>query len=319
MNDLIIRIRMLFKKIHFIITVCLLVMLLSTCTKDNPPDPPANPYAGVNYNTDTITPPTAPDPNSIVGLHKNIFFPKCAKSGCHDGTFEPDYRTVQSTYTTLVYQTCLKKNVLGDTVNFRLRAWPFKPDSSFLMKRLETTGSDYMPSNGTRLATSEIDHIRTWIQNGCPDQNGVIPSAPDLPPYVINYGGGIPAFAAYQNYPIGRLDSIRQNSYSSFIVPKGMSFYLYFALADDITPVPNLTNSQLKLSLNQDDFSAAVTLSPFYYGAYFWAVQVTNPYPSGTTVYFRYYVNDGHQPSSSEYPTNQSYSYVKTYCSFYVQ
>src|SRR2546426_12312209 len=81
---------------------------IHSCKKDKP----TNPYDGVNYNTDTTTSPS-PDPNTIVGLHKNIFFPRCAKSGCHDGTFEPDYRTVQSTYATLVYQPTIKK-----TVNF---------------------------------------------------------------------------------------------------------------------------------------------------------------------------------------------------------
>ena len=36
------------------------------------------------------------DANSIVGLHQNIFKPTCANAGCHDGTFEPDFRTIES-------------------------------------------------------------------------------------------------------------------------------------------------------------------------------------------------------------------------------
>jgi hypothetical protein len=300
-----------------------MLILLSTCTKDNPPDPPANPYSGVNYNTDTTTPPGTPDPNSIVGLHKNIFFPKCAKSGCHDGTFEPDYRTVESTYATLVYQPCLKTTV--DSVDFRLRAWPYKPDSSFIMRRLLTTGSDYMPSNGNRLPSSDIDHIRTWIQNGCADQNGVIHSAPDLPPYFVSTSG-VGQYAAFKSIspiPSGQLDTSRVGNlfYNSFKVPQGQPFYMAFVVGDDSTAVSAFTVNQLKLSTNKDFTSGVLTVpGPFYLTGYnLWIQTVPNSYPSGTTVYFRYYINDGHHTSPSEYPTNQSYSYIKSYCSFYVQ
>src|SRR5213596_3345896 len=95
---------------------------------------PDNPYGNVDYDTDTTTTPTA-DPNTIVGLHRNIFFPRCAKSGCHDGSFEPDYRTVMSTYSTLVYSPVIKPTV--DSISFfKLRVKPFYADSSFLIERL---------------------------------------------------------------------------------------------------------------------------------------------------------------------------------------
>src|SRR5210317_2664712 len=50
------------------------------------------------------------DANSIQGLHKNIFKPTCANSGCHDGNFEPDFRTIESSYNTLVNQAIIKND-----------------------------------------------------------------------------------------------------------------------------------------------------------------------------------------------------------------
>src|SRR5881392_1918465 len=93
------------KKVQFIfllLTGFILVdLFINGCKKE--PVPLVNPYDGVNYKIDSAS-QAVPDPNSIVGLHKNIFSTRCALPGCHDGTFEPDYRTVQSTFSTLVYQ-----------------------------------------------------------------------------------------------------------------------------------------------------------------------------------------------------------------------
>src|SRR3982750_3430964 len=101
---------MLLKRILVIALVG--VLCFPGCKKETAPE---NPYDKVDYGKDT-TSATAPDPNSIQGLHKNIFFPRCAKSGCHDGTFEPDYRTVMSTYSTLVYAPVIKPTV--DSITF---------------------------------------------------------------------------------------------------------------------------------------------------------------------------------------------------------
>ena len=48
------------------------------------------------------------DPNTIAGIHANIFSKTCANSGCHDGTFEPDFRTIESSYNTLVNHPIIK-------------------------------------------------------------------------------------------------------------------------------------------------------------------------------------------------------------------
>lgn len=53
--------------------------------------------------------------NTIQGLHAGLFKPTCANSGCHDGNFEPDFRTVESSYYSLVQQPVIKRTSLGVT------------------------------------------------------------------------------------------------------------------------------------------------------------------------------------------------------------
>jgi hypothetical protein len=293
------------------VSLVALMFALNSCKKE---DAPLNPYADVNYNPDS-TAPSNPDLNSIIGLHKNIFSPRCAMPGCHDGTFEPDYRTVRSTYSTLVYQHVTKTTV--DSINFfQLRVIPYDVAHSFLHERLTTSTSDYMPSNGSRLSQAEIQHIDNWIANGAKDENGNVPVAPDLPP-VIEY----PYFYAVDS-GIHRLDSIRLDgiSYNPFLVQSNQTIIMVFFVTDDSTAVQDFLVNRLKLSLDMDDFSAAVSLNAVYYvTGNFWLVTFQAAYPSGTTVYFRYYVNDGNHINDTEFPRGDFPFYYKMFASFYVQ
>ncbi len=72
----------------YIVLMVSLTLFQITCKKSELPE---NPYDGVNYNPDPDPVSPEPDPSTIQGLHKNIFSKKCALSGCHDGTFEPDF------------------------------------------------------------------------------------------------------------------------------------------------------------------------------------------------------------------------------------
>jgi len=286
------------------------ILFIYSCEKT-----PDNPYEGVNYDTDTTTEATA-DPNTIVGLHRNIFFPRCAKSGCHDGTFEPDYRTVMSTYSTLVYQPVIKTTV--DSLHFfKLRVIPFNADSSLLYERITTNTSDYMPSNGNRLSASDIDHIRTWINNGAKDENGNVPVAPNLPPLIT----GI--IAVDQNPPYPRVDSVRLGGlpYNPFIIHPNQNIYIVFVAEDDSTAVPAFTQTQLKLSYDENDFSNSTTVNAIYNGiAGLWLVPISaNNYTPNVNVYFRYYVNDGDHAQPTEFPRDDYPFYYKSYCSFIVQ
>lgn len=294
-----------------------LVSLSVACSKEEEPD---NPFDNTKGNGG---PPSdsLPDPVSITGLHRNIFLPKCANPGCHDGTFEPDYRTVQSSFTTMVYGR-VNKLTLDSLKFYTTRVIPGDPDASFLMERLLTTTSDYMPSNGTRLPQSDISSVRTWILNGCPDASGVLPQKPNLPPNITGY-------LAF-NASLQRIDTVRLGGVSTnaFIAPANSIFYLPVIVSDTAdgaaaTDPQNFTVHEVRFSTDKNNFSNASTIvatwnTPVLFPI--WQTLVnTSVWPPGTTVYFRIYVNDGFQPIPAEFPRSASLDFYKTYFSFIVQ
>ena len=310
----------------------MLVLFYAGCTKEKTevtpdPDPaPANPYDNVNFDTST-TPEPNPDPYSITGLHKNIFNPKCNVPGCHDGTFEPDFRSVQSAYSTLVYQK-VNKITVNNVDSFTYRVIPFDVNNSFIHERITTSTSDYMPSNGVRLSSAEINQIDTWIANGAKDMNGNVPSAPNNLPYLdatnhffynaLDSLTFIPFYASI-------VDTNRYMGvpYNPFIVNAGANLRIIFWVKDDSTALGNMLVNQCKLSLMENDFSAAQTVVATYYdlGApnQFWMATFPVTWPVGTRVYFRYYFKDTHNPATVEFPRNDLSIYYKSFFSFIVQ
>ena len=303
---------------------CLIVavlLLVYACTKT---ETPTNPYAGLDHSTvNNNINPTEPDSNSITGLHKNIFSKRCANPGCHDGTFEPDYRTVQSTYSTLVYQKVNLTTV--DNIHFfNYRVLPNDTSHSFLFERITTTTPDYMPSNSlVRLTQVEINHIKTWIMNGARDEFGNLPVHPDLQPNVLGFIALDPLYH--------RLDSIRQSgiSYYPFLAPANTIMNLALFLSDTVdgtfaTPLGNFTSVKIKCSTQKDNFTNATIITCLFnnpiQGYDIWQGLVnTALWSSGTTVYFRVYMNDGHHTTDAEFPRNDTFEYYKTYYAFYVQ
>lgn len=166
-------------KIHhlsILFGILYMVAMGTACSKDDP-NPPDNPY----NNTDTTdTDTTTIDTSQLVAgsfqwLHAHVFAPTCANSGCHDGTFEPEFRTIQGSYNTLVNRNSLKM----DTINhIRKRVVPYKADSSMLYLRITQflpNSSGIMPlqtdpnSDWEARQTEYIQAIRTWINNGAPN------------------------------------------------------------------------------------------------------------------------------------------------------
>ena len=298
------------------IYLMLFILAVVSCKEE---DDPVNPYG--SGSSSPVNSETNPHPDSIAGLHKNIFSLRCAIPGCHDGTFEPDFRTVQSSWSSLVYMTVNKSTV--DSVRyFNYRVIPGDTAKSFLLERLITQTSDYMPSNGVRLPDADIQHVRNWIMAGARDIHGILPVKPNLPPNVIGYIAFNTSFV--------RLDTIRLNniSYNPFIVAPNSLFYIPFLALDTAdgtaaTEPANFTVSKIKFSTSQDVFTSALSVnavwfSPIPYDA--WQVPVsTAAWVPGTIVYFRIYLNDGYQPFDVEFPRNASPVYYKTYYAFIVQ
>jgi hypothetical protein len=292
--------------------ICLFAL---SCSKD---DEPANPYDSIDHSSHTPT-PTEPDPNSIVGLHKNIFFPRCANPGCHDGTFEPDFRTVESSYFTLLYQP-VNKFTLDSAKIYTTRVIPHNVDDSWLVERLITSTTEYMPSNSIRLTTAEIDHVKNWINNGCPDANGNVAIKPNLMP---NIGNIVALDSVFQ-----QADTNRGSYWANpFIIPEGTTLLMVFTATDssdgaDATDPADFTVKEFRFSTDKNDFTNAVVIpATLYVPAYTaWVATVsTSQWPAGSTIYFRAYCNDGHHTANTEFPRFETMDYYKTYFSFHVQ
>ena len=302
----------------------LFFVVVDSCKKD--PPPPHNPYDDITNGT--VTPPTPPDPNSIVGIHKNILFPRCAKSGCHEGHFEPDYRTVESSYATLVYQR-IKKNSTDSAYTFRVV--PYDTSKSVLYARLtrcnfaSKSGCDRMHQDiiGVPLEQNLIDNISTWIRNGAKDMFGNVPSYPNTEPQILYYYATDSAYQKNFGADTNRMGGI---NYNPFYVPNNSTLNLAFFVTDDSTSVANMQVNKLKISTHADDFSAAMSYTGTYVNLpppqnlQFYLVTInTKTLPNSDTLFMRYFVNDGNHANDTQFPTTNLVLPYKTFWSFYVK
>ena len=104
--------------------------LMASCRPETPP----NPYDDLPpvVDTDGLVVPPLPEGN-FAWLHQQVFAPTCANSGCHDGTFEPDFRTVGSAWNTLVNHPVIANDA---AMSFNRRVVPGSVSNSFLFERL---------------------------------------------------------------------------------------------------------------------------------------------------------------------------------------
>ena len=305
----------------FLLLTATIFCIIQSCSKDG--QVPDNPYKKVSYDKDIVLIDTL-SPSSIVGLHKNIFQIRCAILACHNGNFEPDFRTVQSTYATLLYQP-IKKNNIAKTFSFRVV--PFDTTHSLLHERLTNccfvNQDDRMPQDniGIPLARNDIDNINKWIMNGARDMFGQTVKYPDKEPNILY-------FVAFDTLPPKVTLSDKSNRvggvfYNAFIVHPNSNMVVVISVQDDSTAIENLQYNKLKLSLNKKDFSAAKEYTAKFYDfgkdGRFWIASLnTIDFPSDTTVYMRYYVNDGHHTNNKEMPDDQLPDPYRTFWSFYI-
>ena len=137
-----------------------------------------NPYDLIEEETPQDSTQIELDPTSLAGLHANIFIKTCANSGCHDGTFEPDFRTVESSYNTLVNHPIIKNDPQN---SFEVRVLPGDVAASQLITRLEKDiddNSGIMPliiepdSDWPEKREEYIQNIKDWIAAGAKDALG---------------------------------------------------------------------------------------------------------------------------------------------------
>lgn len=306
---------------------CLLTLLLlvgiSACDKTSENNP-------FDKDDDPIPPDTTLvnlDLNSIEGLHARVFFPTCANSGCHDGTFEPDFRTIESTYNTLVYHPIIKNNPQG---TYQYRVVPGNPDASQLIARLtfDIDGqSGIMPlivDQGAEWNTKKdefIQHVRNWIQQGAKDIYGQSYSLIDAVPTMQGVLGQV------NGVNMERTDG----GQGALRIPQiENQLSLYFSMSDDKTLPQNLGVNEIRFADGPDNFAGKPALpleilatpvsgigfqgQPVSYTHRI----VVDPQQLATlnqTVYFRIYVKDSFNPTT-ELPTDAGAYYIKNYFSF---
>lgn len=294
---------------------CLLIFMATSCKKEV--IPPDNPYDDIDYG-DTGTSVYNPDPETITGIYELILRQKCSLPGCHDGHFEPDFRSIQTAWSTLVYQSPVK-NTVDSAYDYRVL--PGDADNSMLMYRLTTGDAQLqrMPATGSYLSSEQLDNIRTWINDGARDMFGNLPAMPNSEPSIQGFVAFDQGFTQQIDQTENRLDSL---PYNPFKVAANTAFNVVVVVEDDLTPVNQLQVNQLRLSLDKDDFTgAAVSQATFisFPGFAFWVAAVnSSAYSSGDTVYMRYYVNDGSQSQDTEFPRTDLLDPYKTYAAFYV-
>src|SRR5690606_5876945 len=138
------------------------------------PTPPFNPFDTIDYD-ETMVPHTPVDSNSFLGIHLYILSSSCNQPNCHDGTFEPDYRTVPSAYSTRVMHG-VKKHFPTNPVPYRVT--PGEPSQSMLYRRItehNPPNFERMPSSGNQLPARSIELIKNWIEDGARDIYGNLP------------------------------------------------------------------------------------------------------------------------------------------------
>ena len=237
------------------------LFLILACKKDkevvNPFDDPSLKAPVVQTNIYN------PSSESFEYLYHNIFKPTCANSNCHDGAFEPDFRTMTSSYNTLVYAPVFSNPNLNI---FKYRVLPGNANASLIHSRLTqipgagvgTFGQGRMPFIDTNYkfsssGSSNIQYIINWINNGAKDIFG---NSPTL-------GNKNPNTQGFQVCDAGNNTKKARGAYLEISKTNG-PVDMWFSVADDVTPAQNLEVAQVKISKKRYDFSAATTMSLTY-------------------------------------------------------
>lgn len=305
------------RKILGIFTIA--ILFASSCSEDAEPSG-ENLYKdiGGEKNTDTNY---LMNPKSIEGLHQQIFLPKCATSGCHDGHFEPDFRTIQSSYTTLV-----RAEVFKQVDPFEVRVEPGDTGKSWFWERITTDDPvlGKMPLYSDALTSVELGNIAAWIQDGAKDVNGNTLPKPDFQPVLYGF------YITEKDNDAIRYDDQREPDefIGAMKVPKNKEIDIWIGLLDKETDINALTVNELQFSTDRDDFTNATKATAQFVfppkvvedyfgpsaGFYFlYKVTVnTSQWNPGDQVYLRYFVQDGGHDKPVSLPGPHAEWYFKS-------
>lgn len=314
---------------YTLFSIALGVLFVSSCKKDKEEITLINPYEDAAVAPTVVSTLSDIDPSNFAHLQTTIFSPFCANSGCHDGTFPPDYRTINSSYNTLVYQ----KPVNDAGGQFVYRVMPGNASQSILFHRMTVPiGSGIMPVDYSVDATwtdneaTHIANIKSWINAGAKDMFGNAPSLSNLQP-VISGLVAFPAGTTTGAYSRG------SGSIAALNVPANSSIDVWFLIEDDATVAAGFTNDTCKLSTSISNFATATTSMISYTSSglsdtdfngdnatfYHKATISTVGYLPGEDLYLRTVINDGSQATPTEIPNQGSSNILKGYFALKIQ
>ena len=263
-----------------------------------------------------------PDTN-FAWLHEKIFRPTCANSGCHDGTFEPEFRTIASAYNSLVNHPVIANN---PAMSFEYRVVPGNAGASWLHERITTdveNTSGRMPlfpadtlPDWIANKNLYIQKITDWINNGAKDMYGNAAPVAGTNNAPLVYGMNI--------YPAGNTTTPFERDPNSSLPPGSILITpslvdVWVVAFDDNAGLTNFASFGVKMSDNLSDFSQAVEVPCTFSGPisgldfsgnpatfYYKATLDFTGVPSGQTRYLRTYVSDGITPLPTEIPNASS-------------
>lgn len=326
---------------HKSLYIIIISLFFNSCKKDGEINP---------YNNSSLNPPLSNDTNyfndplSFSALQNNVFGPTCANSGCHDGgMFPPDFRTIESSYSTLVYQPVIKNNS-GETYQYRVK--PGESNKSVLYARLlaDASGTSTFDANSQVMPLTAdiaydpdqlhawhgmkdqyISNIKQWIDNGAKDIFGNIPLEPNKIPEMR----GCIAFLTGQTTPLNREDSRG----TIYIPSDASSVDFWFSVHDDLLSADQLTYNQVKFSRSlfnfslQPSFNLEVITPPkietgFYQSTtdeFFHKYTLDmSSYVAGDVIFIKIYLQDNVNPIT-EIPSNGSEYQIVKHFTFTIQ
>lgn len=303
--------------------IWLMAACLAFCCLSCRKDAPVNPYDAVVRPAENDNPDADDLPvGSFAWLHARVFKPTCANSGCHDGTFEPEFRTITSSYQSLVNHPVIA-NDPGNTFSYRVvpgnaglsflheRLTTFVPNTSGIMP-LDTEPDSDWPSNRDMY----IQKITDWINDGARDIYGQPAPSPGINAKPVVYGLAVfphgnttTPYPREQGSPLGL---------GSILVPAGLVDVWIFPF-DDNALTTGFESISLKASVNVSDFGSSPPV-PFTLSGPILALLLDNSpaqfsykatldlsdAASGETWFLRTYLDDGVQPALTEIPNDAS-------------